>query len=77
VSLHDGAEGFARACWLLRNTEPVERARRVAPLLRRHHWASIAAEMERLVDRATTGAPLEDDLAVAAGSGLAGRETAA
>jgi len=50
VALADDADGFAAACVMALAEDPGARRRRVAPILRRHHWDAIAARMEALVD---------------------------
>src|SRR3712207_3167188 len=61
VELADDAEGFAAACRRAAEADPSLRARRIAPLLRRHHWDSIARRMERLMDQAMRRMPLADE----------------
>ena len=49
VDLRDDGAGFARACVRVAQQCPDARAARVAPLLRLHHWDTIAARMEEII----------------------------
>ncbi|CAA9481773.1 MAG: hypothetical protein AVDCRST_MAG65-1481 [uncultured Solirubrobacteraceae bacterium] len=60
VDLSDDAEGFATACRAVLGHELAERDRQLAPLLHERRWDTIAARMQRLMDRMTgelTGEP--------------------
>jgi glycosyltransferase involved in cell wall biosynthesis len=52
VELRDDAEGFARACEHVLESRPSEREAKVRPLLRVHHWDTIAARMQEHMDEA-------------------------
>jgi len=52
VALEDDADGFAAACEAVVRDGRDERDRKVRPLLRLHHWDTIAARMQALMDDA-------------------------
>jgi glycosyltransferase involved in cell wall biosynthesis len=52
VALHDDAAGFAEACERVRRDGLTERDAKVRPLLRLHHWDTIAQRMQDLMDDA-------------------------
>jgi glycosyltransferase involved in cell wall biosynthesis len=52
VRLADDAATFADACRAVRDDDPADRDRRLAPLLARYRWDRIANEMARLMDDA-------------------------
>ncbi len=49
VDLRDDAAGYAEACRRALAEDAEERAARVAPLLHRHHWDTIAARMAEIL----------------------------
>ncbi|MDQ3877089.1 MAG: hypothetical protein M3290_01885, partial [Actinomycetota bacterium] len=49
VDFQDDAEGFAQACRKVADDSLDKRDAKLAPLLRMHHWDSIASRMEQLV----------------------------
>ena len=59
VELQDDGPSFAAACERALREDPVERAARVRPLLHRHHWNTIAADMARLLREAPRRRPAE------------------
>jgi glycosyltransferase involved in cell wall biosynthesis len=52
VDLREDAEGFAAACEHVHRHQLTERDAKVRPLLRLHHWDTIAARMQDLMDHA-------------------------
>jgi glycosyltransferase involved in cell wall biosynthesis len=52
VNLSDDASGFAEACRAALGESARQRAERVAPVLRRQHWDTIATRMADLVEAA-------------------------
>lgn len=52
VALHDDAAGFADACERVKRDGLTERDAKVRPLLRLHHWDTIAERMQDLMDDA-------------------------
>ena len=52
VDLRDDAAGFAAACEAVVSHSTEERDARVRPLLRLHHWDTIAARMQGIMDDA-------------------------
>jgi glycosyltransferase involved in cell wall biosynthesis len=57
VSLADDAAGFAASCADALATDPVERDRKVWPVLRRQHWDAIAARMAGVLRKAAATVP--------------------
>ena len=57
VDLRDDAGGFAAACRTVLGHSRDDRDRQLAPLLRERRWDTIAARMERLMDRAAAEIP--------------------
>jgi len=53
VELADDAEAFAAACTLALSEHASDRERRIAPLLERLHWDTIADEMATILERAS------------------------
>ena len=49
VAFADEPQTFAAACRAVLADDPKERQNRVAPLLKRHHWDSIAERMSTVV----------------------------
>jgi len=59
VDLQDDAAGFADACVRVVEDCPDARAQRGAALLHEHHWDTIAARMDSIMQQAHCGAELE------------------
>ncbi len=54
VALEDDAEGFADACQEVLRDRAADREAKVRPLLQLHHWDTIAARMQDLMDEQTS-----------------------
>ncbi len=75
VELRDDAAGFAAGCREVLGHSLEERDRRMAPLMQERRWDTIAARMQRLMDRETLpdlagAADPAVDLALEAGDGV-------
>ena len=62
VDVQDDAEGFAAACRALRHHDLAARDALLAPLMHERRWDTIAARMERLIERSALDRELEREL---------------